>query len=113
MSAILGNGNITFGDGTVQSSAGSQSISSNGYQKLPSGLIIQWGSISVPSRVITAFSFPITFPNACLTVNLQASGTGSYNSDLNGTSVTSVSTSQFNVWLNSSSWPMYYIAIGY
>lgn len=43
------------------------SLAANGYQKLPSGVIIQWGltaSISAGSSV--SVTFPIAFPNACL-----------------------------------------------
>lgn len=40
-----------------------QSLSSNGYQKLPGGMIMQWGL--APNGTVT---FPITFPNACLVV---------------------------------------------
>lgn len=40
--------------------------SENGYQKLPGGLIIQWGlSTGVSSRTAT---FPIAFPNECLNI---------------------------------------------
>ncbi|WP_130055994.1 phage tail protein [Escherichia coli] len=45
------------------------SVSGTGYQKLPSGLILQWGSISTPGiaqDVVT--HFPIAFPNRCLRV---------------------------------------------
>jgi len=47
------------------------SKNSNGYQKLPSGLIIQWGrgTISSPasgSYNIVTVTFPITFPNGIL-----------------------------------------------
>lgn len=45
------------------------SVSGTGYQKLPSGFILQWGSISTPSiaqDVVT--HFPIAFPNRCLRV---------------------------------------------
>ncbi|WP_281688496.1 phage tail protein [Pseudomonas citronellolis] len=55
----------------------------NGYQKLPSGLIIQWGTFPVgygaaltpaTSGVPTRNSFPIAFPNACLSVSLTHAG---------------------------------------
>ncbi|KWK48074.1 hypothetical protein WT81_04845 [Burkholderia stagnalis] len=56
------------------------SLATNGYQKLPSGLIIQWGTTTVSSWITTTSSgtnlasyqgalsviFPIAFPNACL-----------------------------------------------
>lgn len=41
-----------------------QSLSSNGYQMLPSGLIIQWGSLNVGSNSSATFTFPIAFPHA-------------------------------------------------
>jgi hypothetical protein len=46
-------------------SAFAKSLGSNGYQKLPGGLIIQWGSNSSSSASVT---FPIAFPTACLQV---------------------------------------------
>lgn len=39
-----------------------QSLATSGYQKLPSGLIIQWGPIAAGATNIT---FPIAFPTAC------------------------------------------------
>lgn len=43
------------------------SLAANGYQKLPSGLIIQWGSGSTAIGG-TNFTFPIVFPNAVYTI---------------------------------------------
>ncbi|EOK5202845.1 phage tail protein, partial [Escherichia coli] len=45
------------------------SVSGTGYQKLPSGFILQWGSIGttdIPKDLVT--HFPIAFPNRCLRV---------------------------------------------
>ncbi|KVZ72527.1 hypothetical protein [Burkholderia ubonensis] len=48
-----------------QSSKFASSLASNGYQKLPSGLIIQWLQISVPGGSIGAtYTLPIAFPNS-------------------------------------------------
>lgn len=45
------------------------SVSGTGYQKLPSGLIIQWGPIDVSlTSQDTVTYFPIAFPNRCLRV---------------------------------------------
>lgn len=41
--------------------------SQTGYQKLPNGLILQWGTIT-PAMGSQTFTFPIAFPNACLGV---------------------------------------------
>ncbi|ANY88984.1 MULTISPECIES: phage tail protein [Pseudomonas] len=53
-------------------------LAGNGYQKLPSGLIIQWGAASNTNGFGT-WTFPIAFPNACLRVfaSQDASGSGS------------------------------------
>lgn len=44
-------------------------LSGNGWQKLPSGLIFQWGSASFSTTSFTSVTFPISFPNECLIVN--------------------------------------------
>ncbi|WP_270804588.1 phage tail protein [Aeromonas sp. QDB66] len=45
------------------------SLSANGYQRLPSGLIIQWAhSILSAAGTSQLFSFPIAFPTACHTI---------------------------------------------
>jgi len=47
--------------------AGEQlSLQQNGYCKMANGLIIQWGK--VPSGDIQEVTFPIAFPNACLSI---------------------------------------------
>jgi len=38
----------------------------NGYQKLPNGLIVQWGHCTISSGTSTVFTFPVAFPNAVL-----------------------------------------------
>lgn len=43
------------------------SLAANGYQRLPSGLIIQWGEVAAAGGDFNA-NFPIAFPNACLQV---------------------------------------------
>jgi len=48
-----------------------QSLASSGYQKLPGGLIIQWGS-----STSTPIYFPISFPNACLQIVNSATRSG-------------------------------------
>jgi hypothetical protein len=53
------------------------SFATNGYQKFPGGLILQWGTytsdISVPSGSAPSpvtVTFPITFPTQCLNVSM-------------------------------------------
>lgn len=45
------------------------SFSGSGYQKLPSGLIVQWGGTPFSGGGGTAnITFPVAFPTACLAV---------------------------------------------
>lgn len=59
----------------------SRSLTTNGYQIFPSGLIIQWGKTgTIPADTSVNVVFPINFPNACFSVvtnnqNAPASGT--------------------------------------
>jgi hypothetical protein len=43
-----------------------QSLGTNGYQKMPGGLIMQWGELDTTPDGNTSVSWNITFPNACL-----------------------------------------------
>jgi hypothetical protein len=52
------------------------SLDTNGYQKLPSGLIIQWCRVSYTggasgNSYSVSFNFPIAFPNACFSANVS------------------------------------------
>jgi hypothetical protein len=58
-----------------------QSISSNGYQKLPGGLIIQWGTATSTSSGdgFQTVTFPTAFSTACYHVNIQQNNTRQFN----------------------------------
>lgn len=63
------------------------SLAANGYQKLPSGLIIQWGiSGSVAAGGVVNVTLPITFPNAVLSVTGTPVG-ASVNSNSGGVGI--------------------------
>jgi hypothetical protein len=52
------------------------SLASSGYQKLPGGLIIQWGlSAELLADHTLAITFPISFPTACVSVLVTGNGT--------------------------------------
>lgn len=52
------------------------SLGSNGYQKLPSGLIVQWGFVSVTAaNTDITFSLPIAFPSVFYSINMAGSYT--------------------------------------
>src|SRR5574344_1581347 len=64
------NNNFLCGDGTFKAISGflgdsGHSFSTNGYQKLSNGLIIQWINASASSSGSTV-TYPISFPNAVL-----------------------------------------------
>lgn len=62
---IYGEWKLTSGDNTA-------SLNNPGYQKLPSGLIIQWGSGSVSaSTQYTSITFPLSFPTRAFSVVCQ------------------------------------------
>ena len=97
-------------------------LSENGYQKLSSGLVMQWGKVDIKDDQYLIFSFPIAFPTACL--NLTS--TLSYNkatdfAGVNGTHNYIISKSQFGVGVSSNMSNaavngfsgVYWFAIGY
>lgn len=66
------DGKVDFPAGLAAFVGSNQNLSTNGYQKFPGGLIIQWGTATLPN--VSTFqssayvSFPIQFPNAALSV---------------------------------------------
>jgi hypothetical protein len=65
---------VNYPDATTQTTAGTQSLTSNGYVKLPNGLIIQWASLNITANP-TTWTFPIAFTTACYSVNGTAQTT--------------------------------------
>ncbi len=87
------------------------SIGANGYQKFASGLIIQWGFASSSVNLSTqTVSFPLTFPNACLSVISNPQAASSSGGDVGYITVQSVSTSNF---VTIYSCNRYWAAVGY
>jgi hypothetical protein len=90
------------------------SKSTNGYQKLPSGIIIQWGSISTSATAPVTVTLPISFPNnplsvvsSCIDVNAPV---------FSQATCPSLSTISVSAWLNNgtrSTTPVSWVAIGY
>jgi len=99
-----------------------QGLTASGYQELPGGLIIQWGSTTGTSG--TVIDFPTEFPHACFQVvisegNAQSSTWGSNVPTLHG--VGNITQTGFNHWglaWSGSNWEQgavhgNFIAIGY
>lgn len=45
-----------------------QSLSASGYQRLPGGLILQWGEVTTSASGDVSVTFPLAFPTACASV---------------------------------------------
>ena len=96
----------------------SQNLSGNGYQKIPGGLILQWGTKQINNTAIntlftTNVTFPISFPNAPFRVLSTPSNTGTAYLNVSSETATTtgykiVSSSGTTGLMNVS-----FIAIGY
>lgn len=81
------------------------SLSGPGYQKLPSGLILQWGTVTAAVGG-TSVTLPIAFPNACLmagALDIVTPGTSLAAANLDGmAAVSSKGTTSITVHANGS-----------
>lgn len=87
----------------------------NGYQKLPNGLIIQWGFGATDATGKAKANFAVAFPNACLSVVATHKGSGPCNVISNEITKTYVTFILSNLpdLAGNSGWWAYYVAIGY
>lgn len=93
----------------MQSAFTDHSLGGNGYQKLPGGLIMQWGYSNDTASTMT-ITLPIAFPNAFLNVQLTITSASVSSA---GASISN--TSQFS-FTRDASYPtsgFYWFAIGY
>lgn len=89
------------------------SLAASGYQKLPSGLMLQWGNITVP---IDTNNYTVTFPVA-FGAAYQVFVTGTYTGAAGGTSMGDVtagilSATQFNINNDNYGQNVQWLAIG-
>ncbi|KVN74461.1 gp53-like domain-containing protein [Burkholderia ubonensis] len=95
------------------------SLTSSGYQKLPSGLIIQWGSVpNIPAGGSVTVNYPIAFPNSLLSISAIAGATSTGSSAINGLMAGASSNPKalFVAWNGSSNLTTQmgaYISLGY
>jgi hypothetical protein len=91
-----------------------RSFGPGGYQRLPGGLIFQWGSVVIPTNSNVLITLPIAFPTSTLRVfaGLEASNSGS---NVASPGWQAVSASQFRLYNGSSSLSVQssWLAIGY
>ncbi|EOT2133521.1 phage tail protein [Escherichia coli] len=93
------------------------SLTANGYQKLPGGMIIQWGSFSISptggSVGTVDITLPVAFPAACRSVNALIStndpSARSVGFDTGGTNRTKIRFTYTSATTNS----IYWMAVGY
>lgn len=87
-----------------------QSLAASGYQKLPGGVIIQWGTFTVNGTGV-AVTLPVTFPSLC-SYAAAGSNTAVAEGFLPNTTRTT-STVSFYYGAYSTSFTAQFIAIGY
>lgn len=87
------------------------SKAASGYQKLPNGVILQWGTGTLASGT-TGVTFPIAFPNACTFFN--SGMVNNANSTAYTTIFTAPTTTGCTVYSNNAyNLPIRWFAIGY
>lgn len=117
--------NTTSGVTSVDSATGAvvlanlaafgRSLAANGYQKLPGGLIIQWGTGTIPdgpTGTVTV-TFPTTFPNAFLSgqATLNLSYTPAYSPLIDATTTSSMRLNLY--YTGGAPAPIFWLAVGY
>lgn len=86
-------------------------LATNGYQKLPSGMIMQWGQVTFASQTTVTATFPMAFPNQCVYAHAVPISAGNWYDTT--TSVISNSSATFCYSPNAIGVTMKYTAIGY
>jgi hypothetical protein len=125
---VKGTEGIEFPDATVQATAAltafigsNQSLAQSGYQKLPGGLIVQWGRQTLNAVANNwngaTYSFPIAFPNAGLAIVGSVSNNATLSTTVINTSLGISNNSQYGISViaaaNINGAVVQWIAIGY
>ncbi|WP_447880347.1 gp53-like domain-containing protein [Serratia fonticola] len=76
---LLSSLEMAFAAQTKETLPFSQSLTANGYQKLPSGLIIQWGGGVTESNGNSTVKFPLNYPTKVLQVLVSPTNTNAVN----------------------------------
>ena len=105
LAGTVGNKVVTPAGILAQWTGSNQSKTTNGYQKLPGGLIIQWG-IAASTTIGVVVTFPIPFPTACFSVT----STGVQNQAVQASTF---STTQFYSATAGSNFNVSWMAIGH
>jgi hypothetical protein len=110
----------TWGASSLSANGFTASLSSNGYQKLPSGLIMQWGAFldyaspnTASANTFYKITFPISYPNKCFNfsvTNYDAANPANAAAVLTDTPTVS---SANIAWNTTQSHAVFWQAIGY
>jgi hypothetical protein len=104
---------VTNGVYTPDFTGANQSLTATGYQKLPGGLIIQWGSRSITGYSNNDITYPISFPTATVNIQFTINYTSVGNTE-GAITANNISTSGFRMTSSmSGSFPVFWLAIGY
>ena len=85
-------------------------FSTNGYQKLSNGLIIQWGHVTDGASGNYTLTFPITFPSACFSIVLSLNMDVVIGNNVYESKVRTYTTTGATIAINGSG--VFWIAIG-
>lgn len=115
---LASNPTINLHAATKQYVDGTSSLTTNGYQIMPGGLIMQWGTlVNVPlDQSFNQVTFPISFPTAALNVNATI-GRSSIISGAVAPLVRNLTTTGVQIAgdhdTNTSTGNIYWLALGY
>jgi len=101
--------------GTIYTSNSSYSLSSNGYTKLPNGLLMQWGTSTCSSAGETTIVFPIPFTTSIYNVvtnPVNQLGSVANYSTVGSFGLTSFDTSVYDISANRIDQDVFWNAIG-
>jgi len=91
------------------------SIASSGYQKLSSGLIVQWGSATVTAGTLTVVTPPIPFPTLGLILTTQLIGNATTTTQYSGGNYSTniAGSTQISLSVSAGTFGVHWIAIGH
>ena len=101
---------LTAAQGKIIADGFTGTKTTNGYQKLLGGLIIQWGYAPKGSSGILSISFPVVFQNACLNIQTQLKHTSQ---NYQSTAVDNVTKTGFTAYWGNDAVGFFWFAIGY
>ena len=79
-----------------------QNLAASGYQKLPGGLIIQWGTVATDSTGTVAATFPIAFPSAALQLVVTGSVGATSTVGVDAATYTGLTATGATFWVNNA-----------